>query len=224
MLHEDRLAVVQVVRVRGDLDPLDRAALPGLVGQREPPDEPGVLVGELLHLARVVAQLAVAGPPAGQRRGADAAREARGRGLVPGLLLGHVGDDGLVGEALAPQDLGVVLAVEHDRDEALAPVLGHVQAGVGERRLALTRGRGDVDERRLLGLLRPQRLEVHAQAGALGRPPQAAGLDAQPLAGVGEPLGHLVGSELRGGRPPAGRTTCRTRRGPSRPRPRRGSR
>ena len=75
-LHEDRLAVVVRLDVPGDLDPLDHAALVGLLRQREDAHHLRVLGGQRLHLLAVVEEAPVGAGPAAR----EAVRRPAGSG------------------------------------------------------------------------------------------------------------------------------------------------
>ena len=149
-LEEDRLAVARV-RVGGDLDALDRAALVRGVVERDRLDEVRVLAGEALHVLAVVVQAPVGGPAAGQL-GGDGGRVERGVGAaVPAALRGEVG--GLDGplEAGGAELLRVLGAVQDDLEEARPAVLGDVEAEVRELLGALPGRRGHAHHRGRLG-------------------------------------------------------------------------
>ena len=203
-LEEDGLAVAGV-RVRGDLDALDRTALVRGVVERDRLDEVGVLARQALHRLRVVEQPAVGGLAAGQLGGRVGGGEGRVGAAVLTALERQVRDLRHVLEARVAQLARVGRAVQHDLDEAGAAVLGHVEPRVRELLRPRTGRRGDPHQRRRLGGDRGQPLRRDRQVRAAGAAGHPARLHGQRARG-----GHVAGRDLaaaavgRAGHEPAG--------------------
>ena len=152
-LQVDRLAVVDVVRVGGDLDAPNLAALDRLVLQGQRLDQVLVAPGQLGHLVVVVSEVPVRRTPARQRRlrnGRGVLPVLRSVGLVPGR---QVRDLDVVVEPRIAQARGVLRAVQHHLDAGGVAVLGHVEAELADLGAGLWRPRLDVDDLHLAVLL-----------------------------------------------------------------------
>jgi hypothetical protein len=140
------------------------------VGQGDRPHQAGVLPDQLLHVVGVVAEHAIGGPLARQRRGADVPRVARVLRPVALLLLDEVRHLQRVDEVAPAQLLGVAGPVEDHVDEPLAPVLGQVEAEALELALARASGSRHAHHRGLLRLGPAEPEELHAEAAAPAAP------------------------------------------------------
>ena len=152
-LDVDRLAVALVADVVGDLDALHLATLVGLVGQRDRARQVRVVAGELLERVLVLPQVAVCVDAARQRRLARGGRKGDVLARVLAVAGGQVGNLDVVVETRLAQDVGVLVAVEHDVDEAGPAVLGHVEVEQVEQVLVEGRGCLDADELRALSVV-----------------------------------------------------------------------
>ncbi len=198
-LQEHRLAVADRVHVGGDLDPLDRAPLVGLVGERDRAHQVGIRGREVLHLLVVVGEVAVGRALARQRRLLDPGREALVRGLLRGALAGEVGDLDLVVEADLVERLAVSGAVEDDGDVAGSAVLGQVESERGEQLLVACPRGLDEDERGPAALGVGKRLAGERERGLLAGAGEPAGLNGERAVVGDEARGDLVRSRRGGG-------------------------
>ena len=206
--------------------PLDVAPEHGLVVERERLDQPGIAQRELLHLELVVRQVPVLGAAARQRaaRGRRSHSAGRPRRWPPYGRRGRRSAT-LNVKPLAAQLLGVRLAMQDDLDAVGVAVLGHLQTERLEVVAAGERSGRDVDDADLLrrGL----------GGGAGGEESDRDTAPSEPTRGSGRPGRSASGRRARSPRParacdsrPSRRRSAwswrRTRRGPSRRRPRGG--
>ena len=195
-VQEDRLAVVDRRRVRGDLDGVHVAAQDGLVREHERPDQGRVPQRELLELELVVGQPAIRVAPAGQVAGDDPGGVLAVGPAVGARAAPEVGDLHVIVEAVGAQDAGVPPAVQDHLQRAAPPVLREVDTELGQPRLGRPGRRAHLHDLGALAVLAGRHgVEADAQARRAGVAPVAAGLHDERLPLAHEALRELVRGE-----------------------------
>ena len=202
-MHEAELKVgrapVGGVDARGDLDSLDRPPLER-GAEDDGAHEVGVLLGELLHLRRVVLHHAVGLAPGRQRRAPGSGGRLQLRGAVGAVGGGDVGDERGRGEPGRREAGALRVGVERDGRLVWPGVVGDLDAEGLESQQVTRAGERDRFERDPLarGLRQLDAREVHGERDGGRAARAAARLDLEPLAGL-DPQADLLGRAEGGG-------------------------